>query len=349
MYKQDYLHLSIAQKNKDENSNGQKEMSNTEHKECPLCGRAFEKSEKSKFSRATIDGINYAFDTIDCMSMFKRLKSAYGQRLDDFLGNEQYISDPFWDNAIPEEEEIREIQQEEQKQLIKEGIEILDDPHKIQELGFKLLRSAVNEILLILSTSNAFHRQERLGGLQLLKEVREKNRKMRIRLLSPFDKDIEKIAAQLDHDLEIDLQDIHESLRIKSTILIVDRKFVLYVELKDDTKDDSYKAMGLAAYSNSKSTVLSFVTIFESIWKQSQLLDTLFKMQEDLRTQKETSKRLLDSIKELRTPIRPILALAETIRSERKLNLRGQEDALFDVIVDNAKKLEQLTNSLIID
>ncbi|MDF2767753.1 MAG: putative signal transduction histidine kinase, with phosphoacceptor and binding domain [Nitrososphaeraceae archaeon] len=341
--------MSVAQ-NKDENTDDQKKMSNTEHKACPLCGRAFEKSEKSKFSKATIDGINYAFDTIDCMSMFKRLKSAYGQRLDDFLGNEQYISDPFWDNAIPEEEEIREIQQEEeQKQSMKEGIEILDNPHKIQELGFKLLRSAVNEILLILSTSNAFHRQERLGGLQLLKEVREKNRKMGIRLLSPFDKEIEKIAVQLNHDLEIDLQDIHESLRIKSTILIVDRKFVLYVELKDDTKDDSYKAMGLAAYSNSKSTVLSFVTIFESIRKQSQLLDTLFKMQEEQRTQKETTKRLLDSIKELRIPIRPILALAETIRSERKLNLRGQEDALFDVIVDNAKKLEQLTNSLMID
>jgi signal transduction histidine kinase len=72
-------------------------------------------------------------------------------------------------------------------------------------------------------------------------------------------------------------------------------------------------------------------------------------MQEEQRTQKESTKRLLDSIKELRTPIRPILALAETIRSERKLNLGGQEDALFDVIVDNARKLEQLTNSLIID
>ena len=172
---------------------------------------------------------------------------------------------------------------------------------------------------------------------------------MRRRLLSPFDKEIEKIAAQLYHDLDIDLHDIHESLRIKSTILIVDRKFVLYVELKDDTKDDSYKAMGLAAYSNSKSTVLSFVTIFESIWKQSQLIDTLFKMQEELRTQKKTNKCLRDSIEELRTPIRPILALAETIRSERKLNLRGQEDALFDIIVDNAKKLQQLTNSLVID
>ena len=341
--------MSAAQ-NKDENTNDHKKMNKAEHKVCPLCGRAFEKSEEeSRFNKATIDGISYSFDTIDCMSMFKRLKSAYGQRLDDFLGNEQYISDPFWDNAIPKEEEIREIQQEEQKQAMKEGIEILDDPHKIQELGFKLLRLAVNEILLILSTSNAFHRQERLGGLQLLKEVREKNRMMRIRLLSPFDKEIEKIAAQLYHDLDIDLHDIHESLRIKSTILIVDRKFVLYVELKDDTKDDSYKAMGLAAYSNSKSTVLSFVTIFESIWKQSQLIDTLFKMQEEIRTQKETNKCLRDSIEELRTPIRPILALAETIRSERKLNLRGQEDALFDIIVDNAKKLQQLTNSLVID
>ena len=349
MYNQNSLHLSAPQ-NKDENANEQKKMSKPEHKACPLCGRDLEKSEKSRFNKATIDGISYAFDTIDCMSMFKRLKSAYGQRLDDFLGNEQYISDPFWDNAIPKEEEIREIQQEEQqKQAMKEGIEILDDPHKIQELGFKLLRLAVNEILLILSTSNAFHRQERLGGLQILKEVREKNRMMRIRLLSPFDKEIEKISAQLYHDLDIDLHDIHESLRIKSTILIVDRKFVLYVELKDDTKDDSYKAMGLAAYSNSKSTVLSFVTIFESIWKQSQLIDTLFKMQEELRTQKETNKCLRDSIEELRTPIRPILALAETIRSERKLNLRGQEDALFDIIVDNAKKLQQLTNSLVID
>ena len=72
-------------------------------------------------------------------------------------------------------------------------------------------------------------------------------------------------------------------------------------------------------------------------------------MQEELRTRKETNKRLLDSMKELRTPIRPILALAETIHSERKLNLRGQEDALFDIIVDNAKKLQQLTDSLVID
>ncbi len=171
--------MSTSQEDKHKNIGDQKKKRrNTEHKACPLCGTTFEKSDESKFSKVTIDGINYTFDTINCMNMFKRLKSAYGERLDEFLGNEQYISDPFWDSAVPKEEEIREMQQEQQQQklVMKEGIEILDDPHEIQELGFKLLRSAVNEILLILSTSNAFHRQERLGGLQLLKEVREKNR-----------------------------------------------------------------------------------------------------------------------------------------------------------------------------
>jgi hypothetical protein len=120
LHKQSYLHLSSAQEDKDENTNNQKEMSSTEHEACPLCGRVFEKKEESKFSKATIDGISYAFDTINCMNMFKRLKSAYGKRLDEFLGNEQYISDPFWANAIPEEEEIREMQQQEQKQFILE-------------------------------------------------------------------------------------------------------------------------------------------------------------------------------------------------------------------------------------
>jgi two-component system, OmpR family, sensor histidine kinase VicK len=42
----------------------------------------------------------------------------------------------------------------------------------------------------------------------------------------------------------------------------------LTVELKDDTKETSYEAIGLATYSNSKPTVLSYVTIFDTLWKQ---------------------------------------------------------------------------------
>jgi hypothetical protein len=40
--------------------------------------------------------------------------------------------------------------------------------------------------------------------------------------------------------------------------LVIDRKFSLSVELKDDTKNNSYEAIGLATYSNSTPTVLSY-------------------------------------------------------------------------------------------
>jgi len=43
----------------------------------------------------------------------------------------------------------------------------------------------------------------------------------------------------------------------------------LAIELKDDTKQTSIEAIGLATYSNSQSTFLSYVSIFESLWTQT--------------------------------------------------------------------------------
>jgi two-component system, OmpR family, sensor histidine kinase VicK len=59
------------------------------------------------------------------------------------------------------------------------------------------------------------------------------------------------------------------------SILIVDRKSSLAVELKDDTKDNIQQAIGLSSYSNSKSTVLSYVSIFETLWKQTEMYQQL--------------------------------------------------------------------------
>jgi hypothetical protein len=59
------------------------------------------------------------------------------------------------------------------------------------------------------------------------------------------------------------------------TILLVDKHYSLVIELKDDTKDDPKEAIGLATYSNSKSTVLSYVSIFDALWKQSELREEL--------------------------------------------------------------------------
>lgn len=66
---------------------------------------------------------------------------------------------------------------------------------------------------------------------------------------------------------------LQQSLQSRLTTLIVDGKFSLEVEVKDDTKDNSYDAVGLATYSNSESTVWTHASIFETLWRQAQISD----------------------------------------------------------------------------
>ena len=55
------------------------------------------------------------------------------------------------------------------------------------------------------------------------------------------------------------------------TIVVIDRTYSIAVELKDDTKENSEEAIGLATFSNSKSTVLSYVSMFESYMRLTEL------------------------------------------------------------------------------
>jgi hypothetical protein len=100
--------------------------------------------------------------------------------------------------------------------------------------------------------------------MDLFKEAAAE-RRVHIRILTPMDDIIKEKAQkfkeeqqqQHQHHHQIDIRNIEYPLQTKVTILLVDRKFSLTVELKDDTKETSYEAIGLATYSNSKPTVLS--------------------------------------------------------------------------------------------
>jgi len=59
----------------------------------------------------------------------------------------------------------------------------------------------------------------------------------------------------------IDIRAIDESLHSRIGIMVVDRKESLIIETKDDAKDNSYDAIGLAAYSNSKPVALSYTSL----------------------------------------------------------------------------------------
>jgi hypothetical protein len=73
----------------------------------------------------------------------------------------------------------------------------------------------------------------------------------------------------------INLRPLNMALTTKSTIMIVDKQESLVIEVKDDTEDTFVDSIGFATYSNSRATVLSYVSIFESFWKQSELVKKL--------------------------------------------------------------------------
>jgi signal transduction histidine kinase len=127
----------------------------------------------------------------------------------------------------------------------------------------------------------------------------------------------------------------------------------LSVELKDDTKDTSYEAMGLTSYSNSKPTVLSYVSIFESLWAQLDLYEQLKvsnKQQELLIKRLQAhdiwQKEFINTAAhELRTPVQPILGLADVLGS-KKGNIEQYQD-FISIIGRNARRLKFLTEDIL--
>ena len=323
---------------------------------CALCGRLLfsKKEKKSKAveeeSEEIINGIHFRFDTKDCAVLFKRFRSVYGDsKFKELLGQEQYVSDPFWNKVIPTEQEIREIEKEESEKSENIILQIIRDPAEVQKLGFELIRSAKEEILIIFSTANAFHRQIRVGGAKLLREVTIAKRDLNTRILTPQDERIKEVSSELKQQLQkIEVRHVEESLQTKVTVLIVDRKYSLSIEFKDDTKDSVYEAIGLATYSNSKSTVISYISIFESLWKQVELIQRITKLSEELKYQENVHRQFINvAAHELRSPIQPILGLAEILRSRKERETDEKQDELLAIIIRNAKRLKELTENIL--
>ena len=311
---------------------------------CSLCGKKLFANESSDIIIEEIAGAQYHFDNPQCVIMFKRLNHAYGKNLKNFMGTTQFISDPFWDKTIPTEQEINEINQE----VSKPDIRVINNPEEALKRADQLIKSAKNEILLLFSSANALHRRlVRADSLDMIREVIQTHKEIKIRVLTPFDEKISDLVNYLKESLNIDVKFLAEPLQLKVTIVVVDRSYSLAVELVNDDVYNSIDAMGLSTYSNSKSTVLYYVSIFESLWKQADIYKKAEELYEQLKYKNETQKQFLNiAAHELRNPIQPILGLAEVMLSNKNLNVIQQEE-LLRIIINNAKKLHFLTNNLL--
>ena len=238
-----------------------------------------------------------------------------------------------WKNGTDAIDRIREIE----KGVEPSDIEIIENPREAMKRAQQIIRLAKHEVLRIYPSLNTFRRHVRIGMIDLIQEVLKNGAKVRI--LIPADED--QISQILDEVVvespQLEIRSIDKSLQTQMGVIVVDRKESLIVELRDDTKENYYDAAGLAAYSNSRPIALSYVSMFESLWKQGELYEQLKAyniMQRDF---------INIAAHELRTPIQPILGLSQVVSPR----VGEEEREHMKVIIRNAKRLQRLTENIL--
>jgi hypothetical protein len=244
------------------------------------------------------------------------------------------IFEELWKDGIDAEDRIRDIEVGAEWA----DVEVIPVSSRAKDLYLNLVKKAEKEIIIMFPTTNAFIRQKNMGVIQFSEEAAERN--VKVRILMPSHKSTEDIVRHLKENYaeSIDIRYLEKMSDTKATILVVDRKVSLVMELRDDSKRTFDEAIGLSTYTNSTPGVLSYVSIFENLWKQTELY-------EQLKNQDIMQKEFINiAAHELKTPIQPILALTVVLQSQIK-DVKQQE--LLEVTFRNAKRLMRLTNDIL--
>ena len=238
------------------------------------------------------------------------------------------IFEELWNRGINAKERIEEIESQ-----TKTFIDIIENPAEIQKRYHDLVASATQQILLFLPTTTAYRREEKIGIFESLEKAVARG--ANIRILLPTDKEIEeKIEQKIKLKKGIEIRKMKTSIttEARSKILIVDNRTYLMVELKDNSKETFVEAVGSAIISNGKSTVLSYVTMFDSLWRQAELYE---KLEAHDRMQKEFVNI---AAHELRTPTQAILGYSELLQNDS-----GEHAAdMLKGLTRNAYRLQSL-------
>ncbi|HJT49294.1 MAG TPA: HAMP domain-containing sensor histidine kinase [Nitrososphaeraceae archaeon] len=281
--------------------------------------------------------------TIEKMDGGKKIQSLLISTEPSYIEHFTSLFEDLWKNAVNAEDRVKDIE----AGVDLADVEVISSSSRAQEKYIDVVKSASKEILWIFPTTNAFTRQHEIGAIPLaIQAARERN--VKVKILVPANSLVEQKVQQLRQECQscsIHLRYIEQMSETKATILVVDRENSLVMELKDDSKTTFAEAIGLSTYSNSKAGVLSYVAIFENLWKQSELYEQLTKAHEQLKTHDRMQKEFIDiAAHELRTPIQPIIGLSEVVLR----NTKDMEQAkLLEVVNRNAKRLHRLTEDIL--
>ena len=221
-----------------------------------------------------------------------------------------------WETGIDAEQKIASIE----KGVEHTDVEIISNPEESLKRVWKIIKEAEKEVSILFSTANAVLRQVRMGGLDFLKEIvfenENKSKNVEINMLIPFNKQIEDVITGVKNAFpKIKIRTLTPEVQTNISMVLVDQKECLTLEVNDDTKNDSCYAVGTSIHYKNKSIVSCYNALFKSFWKQAILYEQLKEAHEHLIHDKMQNEFINVVDHELTTPIQQILGLTQLIRN----------------------------------
>jgi signal transduction histidine kinase len=253
----------------------------------------------------------------------------------DYIKHFNSVFDEVWKSAVDANERIIDLQRGTEPT----EIDVIRNAADSVEKALALIKGAKSEILIFFATPNSFKRSMRIGVQHVYNEAAARG--VQVRILTPVKQGstYEAEEAKKVFSQSIVFKTMDQDINAKMPMLIVDRKDILIWELKND--EDEYTvegSVGTCLHSRSESIISSYVSIFESLWHQTDLY-------EKLQSHEAIQREFINiAAHELRTPVQPLLGVADLILTNAK-----DADKIvitrpdLEMIIRNAKRLERLS------
>jgi signal transduction histidine kinase len=250
-----------------------------------------------------------------------------------YLNHYRSIFEEVWKSGQKLEDRLMDIQDS-----ISNNISVIYDPEQAIALARKLFESAKQEILIMLSSPNAALRLDQNKEFMALNNISRKG--IKVKVLVPMKRVIDnKVTKIVSKYPFVKFRFLPFTSLFLVGTAIIDRQQIISYEIKNDTKKSYSDAVRLCLFIDSAPTALSYGTLFENLWKQTDL----YKQLQDI--EKIQNDFINIASHELRTPVQSIMGFAEILLKD--LGDSPNNKKQVDAIRRNANRIKELVNRLI--
>ena len=265
-------------------------------------------------------------------------QQAIYSNISDVVEQQHSIFETIWNKSIPAEDVIKQIEEG----VEPEFFEVISDSQKATEIYVNLAKSLDKEGLLLFADSKALLRAERLGVVDYLIKAAQSG--VTIKIICPLTEDNSEIVKRISQKAP-DIRILNGGSS-HSGLFVADKAQILKFEIKEPKAAEFSQAIGFIIYSNSKASVSSSMSLFELIWNEHIQYEKIKEYERQKEADKIKDEFINIAAHELRTPIQPILGLSQLLYSG-KVNDAAEHDRFLDTIIRNARRLQQLADSLL--